>query len=146
MLFFYICFFYLLNIDSVFIPNFWLITVFFLTIYEDSRLALITIFILGIFMDIFEIGIFGLNSFLFLIIYFLLKRLLTKIYFDKSDYLNFNILFIIFIFSIFYYITKFLIFKLFNLNIHLELKIIYKFISILIFSPIFFKILLIQKK
>jgi rod shape-determining protein MreD len=146
MLFFYICFFYLLNIDSVFIPNFWLITVFFLTIYKNSRLSLITIFLLGIFMDVFEIGIFGLNSFLFLIIYFLIKRLLPKIYFEQSAEINPNIIFIIFIFSVFYYMSKFFIFKLFNLNIHLELKIIYKFISILIFSPIFFKILLIQKK
>lgn len=97
-------------------------------------------------MDVFEIGIFGLNSFLFLIIYFLIKRLLPKIYFEQSAEINPNIIFIIFIFSVFYYMSKFFIFKLFNLNIHLELKIIYKFISILIFSPIFFKILLIQKK
>jgi rod shape-determining protein MreD len=65
ILFLYISFGYVFNINRVFIPDFWLVLVFFVALYYKENEAFGLVFLLGFFRDIFEIGIFGMNSFLF---------------------------------------------------------------------------------
>lgn len=141
--------FNVLNINPKYLPNFYLITIFFFIIKDISWQTIIIIFLYGIILDISEMGIMGLNSFAFLTIYLFIHKFFKRIYtnysssnksFEPRDVL------IIFIFSIFYYILKFVILKLSKHEIYFNFIFLYKSILNTFVSPPLFKIFLYEKR
>ena len=136
ILFLYISLGYVFNINRILIPDFWLVLVFFLALYYNHSEAFGLVFILGLFRDIFEIGMFGMNSFLFLIIVFFIKYILSRIYKDNL----FNILLILFLSSIGYYFLKFVVYNIGGYEVKFGYIYILKSLIVVVVSPIIFQI------
>ncbi len=141
--------FKILNINPKYLPNFYLITVFFFIMKYLYWHTVIIIFFYGMFLDIFEMGMIGLNSFAFFSIYLIMHKFFKKTYinsfsqdncFTRQDFL------IIFIFSVFFYILKFIILKLSKHEIYFNFIFLYKSIINAIFSLILFKIFSYEKR
>lgn len=137
ILFLYISFGYVFNINRIFIPDFWLVIVFFLALYYNDCEAFGLVFVLGFFRDIFEIGIFGMNSFLFLIIVFFIKYILERVYKESL----FNILLILFACSLMYYFLKFVVYNIGGYVVGFGYIYILKSLIVVFVSPFIFKIL-----
>ncbi len=140
VLFLHISLSYVFNIDKLFLPDFLLIIVLFLSIYFDNSEDLILIFLLGLLKDIFEIGVMGSNSFIYLILFVFIKFILDKLY--KDNVLNLFI--ILFSSSLFYYILKYFLYLILGYSVYFNYFFIVKTIILVLVSPLIFKILIRQ--
>ncbi|MCP4482619.1 MAG: rod shape-determining protein MreD [bacterium] len=138
IIFFYISFIYVFNINKLFLPDFWLIIVLFVGIYSNKTLKLLIVFFLGILKDVFEIGVFGVNTFLFLITAFFINDILECIYKEKM----LNIFIAIFCLSAVYYFAKYLLYYLFNYDVFFSFEYLLTSLMNCLIAPFIFRVLL----
>ena len=139
--FIYISFAYVFNINRIFLPDFWILIVLFISFYYGESSKLTLVFLIGLLKDLFEIGPFGSNAFLFFFIAFFIKDILHFI--DRENI--WNIFASIFLISLIYYFFKYFIYLLFDYDVLFSFLYFWKSIINSLVAPFIFSILLKTK-